>query len=116
MQENEQTQVKLSVGSFTGINLLAGIGPKIPIELSSTGQINTELKTEFISQGINQTLHKIYFQIDCNINILTPFETITQNISNQLLIAENVIIGHIPENYYNFDGLSQPDDLLNTIE
>ena len=116
LEETQTTQVKLSMGSFTGMKLLSGVGPKIPVKLSSIGQIDTELKTEFISQGINQTLHKIYFQIDCRVNILTPFETITQDIPNQVIIAENVIIGQIPSNYYNFDGLEQKEDLLNTIE
>ncbi len=116
LEEAESTNVKLSIGSFTGIELLSGIGPQIPIKLSSTSFIDTELKSEFVSQGINQTLHKIYFQINCKVNILTPFEAISEDISNQLLIAENVIIGEIPNNYYNFEGLSNVEDMLNTVE
>lgn len=41
--------------------------------------------------------------------ILTPFDTIEKNITNQVLIAENVIVGHIPETYYNLEGLKQDD-------
>ncbi len=116
LEEAENTKVQLSIGSFTGINLLSGIGPQIPIKLSSTSFIDTELKSEFISKGINQTLHKIYFQINCKVDILTPFETITEDINNQLLIAENVIVGQIPSNYYNFEGLNNVEDVLNTVQ
>lgn len=48
-------------------------------------------------------------QVDCTVCILNPFETIEKNITNQVLIAENVIVGHIPDTYYNLEGLKQDD-------
>ena len=109
-------QVKISAGSVTGIKMLSGTGPNINLKISSAGNINTELKSEFVAQGINQTIHRIYMQIDCKVNVLIPFKTLEQNISNQILIAENVIIGEIPDTYYNIEGLDQPQDLITTIE
>ena len=73
------------------------------------GNVQTDLKSEFISQGINQTLHRVYLQIDCEISILTPFDNLTKRITNQILIAENIIVGHIPDTYYNLEGLKQDD-------
>lgn len=102
-------------GSFTGFKLLSGRGPGIKIRISSIGNVKTNLKSEFISQGINQTLHRIYLQVDCEVSILTPFDNITQSISNQVLIAENVIVGHIPDTYYNLEGINQ-NEALEVIE
>lgn len=79
------------------------------IRISSIGNINTELKSEFSAEGINQTLHRVYLKTDCELSILTPFNNITKKITNQVLIAENVIVGHIPETYYNLEGLKQDD-------
>lgn len=112
----ESPKIKLSVGSFSGIKILSGVGPKIKIKISPTGKVETDLRSEFISQGINQTIHRIYLQIDCTVNILTPFKTIRENISNQILLTENVIIGNIPSNYYNFDGITDAKDALEIIE
>lgn len=67
------------------------------------------MKSEFFAKGINQTLHRVYLTVDCEVSILTPFDSITKKISNQILIAENVIIGRIPETYYNLEGLKQDD-------
>ena len=78
--------------------------------------VNTNLRSEFIAKGINQTIHRIYLQVDCNIDILTPFETINQGVSNQILFAENVILGQAPDTFYNFEGLDTPEDTLNAIE
>ena len=91
------------------MKLLAGHGPIIHIKISTIGNINTDLKSEFSSKGINQTVHRVYLKIDCELSILTPFKNITKKITNQVLIAENVIVGHIPETYYNLEGLSRDD-------
>ena len=98
-------------GSFTGINLLAGRGPGIKIRISSIGNVETDLRSEFTAQGINQTLHRIYLQVKCQVSILTPFEDITRDITNQVLIMENVIVGTIPDTYYNIEGINSNDAL-----
>lgn len=96
--------------------MLAGKGPKIKISISSIGNIETDLKSEFISQGINQTLHRVFLQIKCQISILTPFDDITKEITNQVLLAENVIIGTTPNTYYNLEGLDAKTDALDVLE
>ena len=48
-------------------------------------------------------MHRIYLNIECEATILTPYNTITQKIENQVLIAESVIIGNIPNAYYNIE-------------
>ena len=80
------------------------------------GNINTDLRSEFISQGINQTVHRIYLQIECEVNILTPINTLQESISNQVLLAENVIVGQIPSSYYNLEGFDTVQDTLETIK
>ena len=102
----KQDEVGIRVGSFTGSKILSGLGPVIPIKLSTVGNVQTDLRSEFKEAGINQTVHRIYLQVDCEIGILTPYSNIDENISNQVLIAENVIVGKIPETYYNLQGLN----------
>lgn len=103
--------IYISLGGFTGINLLAGRGPLVPIRISTVGNIKTDFKSEFIDKGVNQTLHRLYLEIECEISILTPFNIIAEKINNQLIIAENVIVGNIPSNYYNLEGLNKEDTL-----
>lgn len=107
IDEVEQDKIGIKVGTFTGTKLLSGVGPTIPIKLSTVGNVQTDLRSEFKSEGINQTIHRIYLQIDCNVSILTPYNTVEESISNQFLIAENVIVGEIPEAYYNLQGIGK---------
>ncbi len=97
--------IEIALGSFTGFKLLSGKGPGIHIRISSIGNVETDLKSEFTAQGINQTLHRVYLQVLCEISILTPYNNITEKISNQVLLAENVIVGKIPDTYYNLEGI-----------
>ncbi len=107
--------IKISIGSFTGSKLLSGRGPGIPIKISSIGNVETDLRSEFSAQGINQTLHRVYLQVDCEVCILTPYNTISEKVSNQVLLIENVIVGKIPNTYYNLDGIDS-SNVLDIIE
>lgn len=74
------------------------------------------MRSEFSAQGINQTLHRVYLQVKCNVDILTPFDNISREITNQVLLMENVIVGGIPNTYYNLEGLNSNSDALEVIE
>lgn len=112
IDENGKENIKITLGSFTGVRLFVGIGPSIPIEISCVGNVKTDLKSEFIAQGINQTLHRIYLQVDCEMSVLNPFRELTCNVSNQVLLMENVIVGNVPNTYYNLEGLNGKSDVL----
>ena len=107
--------VKIALGSFTGFALLAGKGPSVKIQISSMGNVQTDLRSEFTSQGINQTLHRVYLQVVCEVSILTPFENIKSSITNQVLLVENVIVGNTPNTYYNLEGLTK-ENTIDIIE
>ena len=96
--------------------LLSARGPGVKIRISSIGNIETNLNSEFTSQGINQTLHRIYVDISCNVKVLTPFKDIERKITNKVLLAENVIVGNIPDTYYNLEGLNGTSDALEMVE
>ena len=106
IEKRGREDIEIALGSFTGFKLLAGKGPGVPIRISSIGNVETDIRSEFTAKGINQTLHRIYLQVECEISILTPYEDITQKIANQVLIAENVIVGKIPSTYYNLEGIN----------
>lgn len=115
INEVEQEKIHINLGSFLGSKLLSGIGPNIPIKISLVGNVETDLRSEFKAEGINQTIHRIYLQVDCKISILTPYQVTQESISNQVLIAENIIVGKIPDAFYNLQGLSN-DNAINLIE
>ena len=111
----ENSKFKISMGSFTGSRVLSGRGPQMEVKMSTIGNLDTDLRSEFSDAGINQTLHKIYLQVECQVVILTPFDTIEEKIANQVLLSEAVILGTTPSTYYNFEGVDK-ENVLAVIE
>lgn len=111
LNNEKNSKFKIKLGSFLGSRMLSGRGPEIEIKMSTIGNLDTDLRSEFIEAGINQTLHKIYLQVDCEVCILTPFKTIEQKISNQVLLSESVILGTTPNTYYNFNRATEETPL-----
>ena len=98
-----------------GRYILSGTGPNVPIKIAIMGNVDTEVKSEFINQGINQTLHRIYLNLDCKMKIITPLQNFDRNIINQVIIAEHVIIGNIPDTYYELEGMETRLDAMEVI-
>ena len=116
--ELEASYVQIPIGNFTGNSLLAGLGPKIKVKIIPTGTVNIEFKTEFLSSGINQTRHRIYLEIKSKMGIVAPFVSKRVEVVNEVNIAETVLIGEVPETYYNLEGVDEvtTDDTLNMWE
>lgn len=91
------------------------MGPKIQIKLLPTGSVTTDFKSEFESAGINQTIHRIYLNVACKLTIVTPYDSIEADIINQVLMTESVIVGEIPEAYYNLEGIDS-NNLLDAMK
>ena len=114
----ENEKISIPIGAVTGNKYLVGMGPKVNIKIIQTGNVLTEVKTEFESAGINQTVYRIYLEVKGMVNILTPYETIRQEIANRVLLVETVIVGGVPQTYLNMDGIniSNPEKWENNIK
>lgn len=95
--------VFINFGSISGISMLSNIEPKFTVELESAGNIQAKVKTEFESVGINQTHHKIYLEVKSKIGILTPFGSFGNDVDTDVLLAEAVIVGEVPESFLEMD-------------
>ena len=80
-----------------------------------TGNILTEIKNEFESKGINQTVYRIYLELTSKVSIVSEYKTINEEIVNQVLLVETVIVGEVPQSYYNLEGMRQ-DDVTEAIQ
>ena len=101
--------ISIPLGSLSGSKYLAGLGPNITLTIKPVGNVITDFRSEFIEAGINQTIHRLYLDVSCDMSILTPYKNIDTTILNQVLFAENIIVGEVPSSYYNLEGLEAKD-------
>ena len=89
------------VGTLTGLDLLRGHGPKIPLRISALGNITVDLKSAFDSAGINQTRHRIYLEITADVYAYMTGVSSTATATTSVPVAETVIVGEVPQMYAN---------------
>lgn len=106
--------IKISVGSFTGISILSGVGPKIAFNISPFGEVLCSFSSNFESAGINQTYHKLYLIISLKIYVVFPFQKLQVLSDSEVLLCETLIIGKIPEVYLNSGNLTEMLNLVPT--
>lgn len=113
----EDIYIKIPIGNFTGNELLAGRGPRIVVKIMPVGTVNTDYKTEFISTGINQTRHRVFLEIKSKMTIVAPFTNKTVEVVNNVDVAETVLIGDVPDTFYNLQGIKDftIDDTMNMM-
>ena len=104
--------IKIPMGSFFGISILSGMGPKIAFNVSPYGEVLCSFSSNFDSAGINQTYHKLYLTILLKINVVFPFQKLSVVSDSEVLLCETLIIGKIPEVYLNSGSLTE---MLNLV-
>ena len=94
-----KTDIYLS--SLLGIDLLSGIGPKIPLRFQPISVTHADISHKFEQSGINQTLHTIELSICIDIEILLPLANSTITVLSAMPIAQTLIVGTVPKGYLN---------------
>ena len=100
-------ELSVSLGTLTGSPLLAGRGPRIRVRMESVGSSSARFENRFESAGINQTKHRIVLHIDVHVSVLLPGSSVTTTVSNEITVAETVIVGSVPESYTYFSTPSE---------
>ena len=96
--ESPASSVKISLGSLVG-ELFAGRGISVSVKLDSVGTVDVDFSSEFISAGINQTLHRITMKVVVSFTMLVATYRVESQSTCSFNLAETVIVGDVPENF-----------------
>lgn len=89
--------VNVPLGAFSGIVLLGERGYDVNLEIMTVGLAECSFRTEFESVGVNQVLHSLYIDIVAYAQVILPLESSNVECRTSLLLAENVIVGDVPQ-------------------
>lgn len=96
LQRLARESLAMPAGQLTGLHWLAGWGPPIPIRMLPIGHVRTAPRTELTSAGINQVLHRIYVDVEINMQVVAPFLKAKLPVRQQVVLSERVIVGEVP--------------------
>lgn len=108
----ENQQIPVPMGAALGIKFLAGLGPRINVQIIPIGAVNAGFETEFESAGINQTRHKIFMSLRTSVSLILPNGSQKVEVLSTVPIAENIIVGQVPDSFVDVNNQS---DMLNLI-
>lgn len=95
--------VKIPAGNLTGMSLLMGRGPDIPVKIIVLTSSRVEFNNSIVTAGINQTKHQINLEVIVDIDILIPWDTKSAQVVTEVLIADTVVVGQVPDTYLNME-------------
>lgn len=92
-------EIKFYTGDLSGMDLLRGLGPVIKVRLNFSSSIETNVTSQFISAGINQTQHIIELEIKAEIYLTSDGTIPNVEVVTNVPVAETVIVGTTPTLY-----------------
>ena len=101
----DHSQLGIPIGSLILPELMAGRGAEIPIKIMSIRNSDAYFESSFSQAGINQTLHMLSMNVLVDVSVLVLGKTESFTVSSQVVVAETVIVGDVPETYLDSGGL-----------
>ena len=87
----------IPIGDMVLPELLSEKGPDIPVRILSIRNSDAAFGSSFTQAGINQTLHQLTMEIFVDVAILVLGKTQIFTVSAQVVVAETVIVGRVPD-------------------
>ena len=98
-----ELSLAIPIGNLLGSSLLLGRGPEIPVNVSMMTSSRVDFKNDLVDSGINQTKHQIKLDVVIDIDVILPWKTVSTQVVSEVLIAETVIVGEVPQTYLNME-------------
>lgn len=100
----DHSDIGIPIGSLFLPELLSGRGPVIPVHILSIRNSDANFVSHFSQAGINQTLHQVTMEIAIDVSVLVLGRTTSFTIESQVVIAETVIVGQVPNTFLQTGG------------
>ena len=94
----------IPLGSLVLPEVLAGKGPKLNIRVLSIRNSEAEFHSNFSEAGINQTLHQLTMMVRVDVAVLVLGKTESFAVESEVVVAQTVIVGAVPETYLQTGG------------
>ena len=95
----DTSMLGVPLGSLFFPEFFSGRGPSIPVEILSIRNSDASFSSDFSAAGINQTLHQLNLQISVDVAVLVLGKTKSFTVTSQVVVAETVIVGQVPNTY-----------------
>lgn len=100
----DSSNLSIPIGSLVLPELFSGKGFGIPIQMMAIRNSDASFRSHFSEAGINQTLQQLTMDISVDVSVLVLGKTESFTVSSQVVVAETVIVGQVPDTYLRTGG------------
>jgi len=100
----DTTDITIPVGSLLLPELFSGRGFGIPIQILSIRNSDASFHSYFTEAGINQTLQQLTMDVSVDVSVLVLGKTESFTVSSQVVVAETIIVGQVPDTFFQTGG------------
>ena len=104
----DTSDIGIPLGSLFLPELLSGKGPVIPVHILSIRNSDATFSSNFVQAGINQTLHQLIMLVSVDVAVLVLGQTGSFTITSEVVVAETVIVGDVPNTFLQTGGNYEP--------
>ena len=104
----DTSDIGIPLGSLFLPDLLSGRGPAVPVHILSIRNSDASFVSHFSQAGINQTLHRLNMEVSIDVAVLVLGETTSFTMSSQVVVAETIIVGDVPDTFLQTGGHYEP--------
>lgn len=97
-------RIGIPLGSLLFPEVFAGKGPVIPVHILSIRNSDAKFLSNFSEAGINQTLQQLNMYVSVDVSVLILGKTDSFTVSSQVVVAETVIVGQVPNTFLQTGG------------
>ena len=105
----DTSDIGIPMGSLILPEFLSGKGPVIPVHILSIRNSDANFASAFSQAGINQTLHQLTMFVSVDVAVLVLGQTSSFTISSEVVVAETVIVGDVPDTFLQTGGNYEPE-------
>ena len=100
----DTSDIGVPIGSVIVPELFSGKGFLLPVQIVAIRNSEATIYSDFTEAGINQTLHQLNMKISVDVTVLILGKTECFTIASQVIVAETVIVGQVPETFLRTGG------------
>ena len=100
----DASDLGVPLGSLFFPEFMSGRGPSIPVQILSIKNSDAVFESNFTQAGINQTLHQLSMSVGVDVAVLVLGKTTAFTVKSQVVVAETVIVGDVPNTYLQTGG------------
>lgn len=100
----DSSNLSIPIGSLVLPELFSGKGFGIPIQILAIRNSDATFRSHFSEAGINQTLQQLTMDISVDVSVLVLGKTESFTVTSQVVVAETVIVGQVPDTYLQTGG------------